>query len=174
MIAWIIAAEIAFWIVILFGLVARYILKKPKLSFFLFSLTLVIDSLLILLTAIDLKAGTPASISHGIAAIYIGVSIAYGKTMISWADEQFQLWFLKTGDKKVRLTGSAKGKHEIKMLIRHVVAFLIGTGLLSIMALYIGSKSDTSSLFQVMKVWGIVLTIDAIISISYVIFPSQK
>lgn len=63
MIAWIIAAEIAFWIVILFGLVARYILKKPKLSFFLFSLTLGIDSLLILLTAIDLKAGTP-HLSH--------------------------------------------------------------------------------------------------------------
>lgn len=29
--------------------------------------------------------------------------------MISWADEQFQRWFLKTGDKKVRLTGCAKG-----------------------------------------------------------------
>jgi len=30
MIAWVIAAEIAFWIVILFGLVARYILKNPS------------------------------------------------------------------------------------------------------------------------------------------------
>jgi len=94
--------------------------------------------------------------------------------MISWAYEQFQRWFLKTGDKKVRLSGAAKGKHEIKMLIRHVIAFLIGIGLLSIMALYIGPQTDTSSLFQVMKIWGIVLTIDTIISILYVIFPSQK
>lgn len=60
------------------------------------------------------------------------------------------------------------------MLIRHVIAFLIGIGLLSIMALYIGPQIDTSSLFLVIKIWGIVLTIDAIISISYVIFPSQK
>ncbi len=174
MIAWIIAAEIAFWIVILLGLIARYILKKPKLSLFLLSLTLVIDFLLILLTAVDLKKGTPASISHGIAAIYIGVSIAYGKTMISWADERFQRWFFKTEDKKVRLVGAAKGKHEIKMLIRHVIAFLIGVGLLYIMSLYIGPQTDTSSLFQMMKIWSIVLTIDAVISISYVIFPSQK
>jgi len=55
MIAWIIAAEIAFWIVILLGLIARYILKKPKLSLFLFSLTLVMDFLLILLTAVDIN-----------------------------------------------------------------------------------------------------------------------
>lgn len=174
MIAWIITAEIAFWIVIIVGLICRYVFKMPKLSIFFFALTPVIDLLLVLLTAMDLKAGTPASTAHGIAAIYIGVSIAYGKTMIAWADVKFQQWILKASIEKETLTGMAKGKHEMNMLGRHIVAYIIGTGLLYAMTLFIGSNTDTSPLFQVMKVWGIVLTIDAIISISYVIFPSKK
>ncbi|WP_285398269.1 hypothetical protein [Lysinibacillus sp. fls2-241-R2A-57] len=174
MIAWIITAEIAFWIVIILGLICRYVLKMPKLSILFFALTPVIDLLLVILTAMDLKAGTPASISHGIAAIYIGVSIAYGKTMIAWADEKFQQWFLKSDHKKEPMTRMTKGKHEMKMLGQHIVAFIIGAGLLYAMSLFVGSNSDTSSLFQVMKVWGIVLAIDAAISISYVIFPKKK
>lgn len=174
MIAWIIAAEIAFWIVILIALVCRYRFNKPKLSIFFFALTPVIDLLLILLTAMDLKAGTPASASHGIAAIYIGVSIAYGKTMITWADEKFQQWFLKIQIEKQRLTGLAKGIHEVKMLGLHVLAYIISTSLLYAMIVFIGQHTDTSSLLQVMKIWGIVLIIDAVISLSYVILPGKK
>lgn len=174
MIAWIIAAEIAFWIVILIALVCRYRFNKPKLSIFFFTLTPVIDLLLILLTAMDLKAGTPASASHGIAAIYIGVSIAYGKTMITWADEKFQQWFLKIQIEKQRLTGLAKGIYEVKMLGLHVLAYIISTSLLYAMIVFIGQHTDTSSLLQVMKIWGIVLIIDAVISLSYVIFPGKK
>ncbi|MFJ7662673.1 hypothetical protein ACIQXW_09745 [Lysinibacillus sp. NPDC097162] len=174
MIAWIITAEIAFWIVILIGLVCRYRFKKPKLSIIFFALTPVIDLLLVLLTAMDLRAGTPASISHGIAAVYIGVSIAYGKTMITWADEKFQQWFLKLPIEKKRLTGLAKGIHEIKMLGLHVIAYVISASLLYAMIVFIGELTDTSSLLQVMKVWGIILIIDAIISFSYIIFPNKK
>ncbi|MFJ5765718.1 hypothetical protein ACIP9C_10145 [Lysinibacillus sp. NPDC093210] len=174
MIAWIITAEIAFWIVILIGLVCRYRFKKPKLSILFFALTPVIDLLLVLLTAMDLRAGTPASISHGIAAVYIGVSIAYGKTMITWADEKFQQWFLKLPVEKKRLTGLAKGIHEIKMLGLHVIAYVISASLLYAMIVFIGQLTDTSSLLQVMKVWGIILIIDAIISFSYIIFPNKK
>ncbi|MFJ7405496.1 MULTISPECIES: hypothetical protein [unclassified Lysinibacillus] len=174
MIAWIITAEIAFWIVILIGLICRYRFKKPKLSIIFFALTPVIDLLLVLLTAMDLRAGTPASISHGIAAVYIGVSIAYGKTMITWADEKFQQWFLKLPVEKKQLTGLAKGIHEIKMLGLHVIAYVISASLLYAMIVFIGQLTDTSSLLQVMKVWGIILIIDAIISFSYIIFPKKK
>ncbi|MGE7692681.1 hypothetical protein ACQKNC_00995 [Lysinibacillus sp. NPDC094177] len=173
MIAWIITAEIAFWIVIIVGLICRYVLKRPKLSIFFFALTPVIDLLLVILTTMDLKSGTPASTFHGIAAIYIGVSIAFGKTMITWADQKFQQWFLKSGYKNEPLTGMKKGMHEMKLLSQHIVAFLIGAGLLYAMSLFVGSNSDTTSIFQVMKVWGIVLAIDAAISISYVIFPKK-
>ncbi|OXS73479.1 hypothetical protein B1B04_12195 [Lysinibacillus sp. KCTC 33748] len=148
MIAWIITAEISFWIVIIIGLICRYVFNMPKLSIFFFALTPVIDLFLVILTAMDLKAGTPASTSHGIAAIYIGVSIAFSKTMITWADEKFQKWFLKSNQKNEPLTGVKKGKHEIKMLSQHIGAFIIGAGLLYAMSLFVGSNSDTSPLFQ--------------------------
>ena len=174
MIAWIITAEVAFWIVILLGLICRYRFKKTTLSIVFFALTPVIDLILIALTVMDLRAGTPASTSHGIAAVYIGVSIAYGKTMIAWADEKFQQWFLKQPLTKERLTGLAKGIHEMKMLGLHVIAYAISACLLYAMIVFIGQLTDTSSLLQVMKVWGIVLIVDAVISISYIIFPSKK
>ena len=54
MIKWIIVAEIAFWIVIIAGLFARYIMKWKKTSMLLFMLTPLIDLALIALTVVDL------------------------------------------------------------------------------------------------------------------------
>lgn len=68
----------------------------------------------------------------------------------------------------------AKGKPELKMLSRLIVAYVIGVGLLYAMTLYVGQYSNTSSLTQVMRIWGLVLIIDAVISISYILFPSKK
>jgi len=79
MIAWfIIGCEIAFWIFILAGLTARYIFKMKRTSAVLLILTPVTDLFLLTATVIDLKNGTPASAMHGLAAIYLGVSIVYG------------------------------------------------------------------------------------------------
>ena len=90
-IAWmIVACEVAFWIVIILGLAIRYIFKKNRLSIFFFALTPLIDLLLLVLTSYDLYRGATATIAHGIAAIYIGVSVAYGKSMINWADSRFR------------------------------------------------------------------------------------
>ena len=70
-IGWIIVAcEIAFWIVIILGLVTRYIVKKPKLGFLLLALTPVIDMILLIVTGLDLYNGATATAVHGIAAIY--------------------------------------------------------------------------------------------------------
>ena len=38
---------------------------------------------------IDLRAGATADVFHGLAAIYVGVSVAFGHRMIRWADEHF-------------------------------------------------------------------------------------
>ncbi|MEK4229172.1 hypothetical protein [Solibacillus sp. FSL H8-0538] len=171
MIWWIITAEIAFWIAIIAGLFTRYILKWHKVSIVLFLLTPLIDLALIVLTAIDLKKGTNASAVHGIAAIYIGISIAYGKTMIAMADEKFQTWVLKKKSNKVRLKGKEKGVYEVKMWARHIAAYIIGVSLLWLMIQFIGQQGDTLALYGVIKWWGLVLLIDGAISLSYILFP---
>lgn len=173
-IAWmIVACEIAFWIVIILGLTTRYIFKKNKLSIFFFALTPVVDLLLLALTSYDLYRGSTATIAHGVAAIYIGVSIVYGKSMINWADSRFQYYILKTGEKPKRLSGRAFSKNESKNLIRHYAAFLIGGSMLGLIIFLINDPSRTESLFSVLKVWTLVLAIDTAITASYFIWPKK-
>lgn len=174
MIGWIILAEIAFWIFISAGLVSRYILKRQRLSIVLLALTPVVDLALLILTAIDLRNGQAASVAHGIAAIYIGVSVAYGKTMINWADEKFQQWILKQPQEKEPLFGKVKGIHELKMWIRHIIAYGIGSALLYAMIQYVGESGNTDVFSQMIKYWGIFVLIDGGISVSYILFPKEN
>ncbi len=91
LIGWlIIACEIGFWIFVLAELTARYVMNKKKLGTFLLICTPIVDLILLIVTVYDLKNGAVASIVHGIAAIYIGVSIAFGHQMIKWADVRFK------------------------------------------------------------------------------------
>lgn len=172
MIKWIIAAEILFWIAILAGLFTRYILKQNRLSIILFLLTPFIDLALIVLTVIDLQNGATATVAHGISVIYIGVSIAYGKTMISWADDKFKTWILKISPAKKPLYGKEKGIHELKMWARHGLAFAIGSLMFWLILTFVGTQG-TEALEKVWKVWSLVLLIDGVISISYIIFPKK-
>lgn len=95
-IAWtIVACEIGFWVVIALGLITRYIFKREKLGFFFLALTPVIDLLLLIVTATDLYNGATATQVHAIAAIYLGSSIAFGKSIIRWADERFRYYIQK-------------------------------------------------------------------------------
>ena len=85
----IVAGEIAFWAFVLGGLVARYLLRRPRLGVALLLMTPVVDLVLVAATVIDLRAGATADFFHGLAAIYVGVSIAFGHRMIRWTDERF-------------------------------------------------------------------------------------
>lgn len=172
MIKWIIAAEVLFWIAILAGLFARYVLHQKRLSYLLFLLTPIIDLALIALTVIDLQSGAVATFAHGISVIYIGVSIAYGKTMIAWADEKFQTYILKKESTKKALYGVEKGVHELKMWGRHVLAYGIGSLIFWLIITFINSNS-TEALVNVWKIWSIALLIDGGISLSYLLFPKR-
>lgn len=178
MVTWIIVAEIVFWIAILAGLTSRYMFHAMKLSKFFLLSTPFIDLALLILTAIDLKNGAQASSAHGVAAIYIGVSIAFGKSMIDWADDKFQTLVMKQTSKKRVLYGLEKGIYEMKMWARHLLAYVIGGVLLVLMILYVGEETfeneKTSSLLRVLSVWMVALGIDFLISFSYIIFPKRK
>ncbi|WNF23403.1 hypothetical protein [Mesobacillus jeotgali] len=173
-IAWmIVACEIAFWVVIILGLTIRYVFKKKRLSIFFLALTPVIDLLLLALTSYDLYRGATATIAHGIAAIYIGVSVAYGKSMIDWADSRFRYYILKKGEKPERLRGKEFSQNERKNLIRHYAAFLIGGSMLGLIIFLIKDPAKTESLFAVLKTWGFILAIDTAITASYFIWPKK-
>lgn len=93
MIALIIATEIAFWLFLLAGLIARYTLRRPGLGMALLVATPFVDLILLAATVVDLRGGGDASVPHALAAVYIGVTVAWGHRMIRWADARFAHWF---------------------------------------------------------------------------------
>lgn len=83
------ACEIGFWVVLGAALTARYLLRKRRLSTVLLVCVPLVDVVLFAATVLDLSRGGVANVTHGLAAAYIGFSIAYGHSMIRWADQRF-------------------------------------------------------------------------------------
>ncbi|MFC4402714.1 hypothetical protein [Gracilibacillus xinjiangensis] len=176
MIGWlIVACEIGFWLFVIAGLVTRYILKQKKLSTFLLICTPVVDFILLIATIIDLKNGATATTVHGIAAIYIGVSIAFGHQMIKWADVRFAYYF-SNGPKpaKKKKYGKEFAKSEREGWYRHLFAWGIGSCFIFGIVWYINNAEQTAQLMQLFIIWSIVLAIDFVISFSYTLFPKKE
>jgi uncharacterized membrane protein len=100
----IVACEIAFWVAILGGLITRYLLRRPRAGAAMLVAAPVIDVVLLAVVTVDLLGGGTASWHHGLAAIYIGFSVAYGHRMIAWADVRFTHRFVG-GPAPERLSG---------------------------------------------------------------------
>lgn len=170
----IIACEIGFWLFVIGGLTARYVWKKKNWSTFLLICTPIVDVFLLIFTIVDLKNGAVATTVHGIAAIYIGVSIGFGPQMIRWADGYFNYWF-GNGEKPVKVKyGKAYAKRERQGWYRHLLSWIIGGGILLGMILYIGDISKTERLLNILYLWSFVVLVDFIISFSYSLFPRRQ
>ncbi|WP_294751617.1 hypothetical protein [uncultured Exiguobacterium sp.] len=172
LVAWaIVCCEILFWVFIVAGLIVRYGFRREKLGFRLMAMSPVIDIVLLLLTVFDLSRGSTATLAHGLAAIYIGVSLAFGKQMIAWADERYRRFILREQVSRERIS---KARKERNGFYRHVLAFLIGGALLGAMILWLGDAEQTESLLRTLQLWGLVLVIDGVISMSYTVFPARS
>lgn len=85
----IVACEVAFWGLLGAGLVTRYVLRWPRLSASLLVGVPLVDLVLLAATVVDLRRGATATAAHGLAAAYIGFSVAFGHGIIRWADDRF-------------------------------------------------------------------------------------
>lgn len=172
LVAWaIVCCEILFWVFIVAGLIMRYGFRREKLGFRLMAMSPVIDIVLLVLTVLDLSRGSTATLAHGLAAIYIGVSLAFGKQMIAWADGVYRRVILKEQVAKERIS---RARRERNGFYRHILAFLIGGALLGAMILWLGNTEQTESLLRTLQLWGLVLVIDGVISMSYTVFPARS
>lgn len=168
----IVACEVAFWIAILGGLTTRYLLRRPRLGAALFVAAPLIDVLLLALVTVDLLGGGTASWHHGLAAIYIGVSIAYGHRMIAWADARFAHRFAD-GPAPERLSGWRYTARCWGDVLRTTVAVLIAGGIIGGLVLVVGDPDRTAELQGTVAVLGVILGIDLLWAISYTIWPRK-
>lgn len=170
----ILACEIGFWVFVIAGLVARYRFNQKNLSLLLFLCTPLIDLFLLIFTVVDLKNGAVADFFHGLAAVYIGVSLVYGKQMISWADRRYAYHFAGEKPIKRKTYGKERAIEERKGWYRHFLSWLIGGSLLALLIIYVNNLEQTFALLRVLFGWTMVLIIDFLISFSYTVFPKRR
>ncbi|WP_409344370.1 hypothetical protein [Paenibacillus sp. MBLB4367] len=172
--AFIIGCEIGFWVLVLAGLVCRYVLRLKPLGAILLLCTPVVDLILIVATVVDLRNGATATTVHGISAIYIGVSVAYGHKMIRWADERFAHRFAG-GPKPVPKPkhGAEHAGYERRMWLLHLLAWAIGCLVLYGMIWLVGDAARTETLLGTLRLWSVVVGIDFLYSFSFTLWPRK-
>jgi hypothetical protein len=125
-------------------------------------------------TTIDLRRGGEAALPHALAAVYLGVSVAWGRRMVGWADARFAHRFAG-GPAPARppRTGRDHAAHQRREWLRHLAAWAVGSALLGLGVLLVGDPGRTWALLNVAMLWTLVLAIDFVISFSYALWPRE-
>lgn len=156
----IVASEIAFWVLLAAGLVARYVLRLRRLSVVLLLGSPAVDLVLLVATTVDLRNGATAGAAHGLAAVYLGFSVAFGHSIIRWADQRVAHRFAGGPPPwKPPRSGPGRVRHEWREWGKALVACGIAAALLGAGILYVGDASRTAGLVSWLQRMGAVAVI---------------
>ena len=174
MVTVIIACEVGFWVLLLAGLAARYLLRARRLSVALLLAVPLVDVALLAVSVLDLRRGGQAELAHGLAAVYLGVSVAFGHQLVRWADQRFAHRFA-SGPPPVRppRSGRAHAAHQLRQWLRHLLAYVVAALVLGLFTLLVGDLARTLPLWSVMAPWGIAVVVDLIVTLSYTVSPRK-
>lgn len=167
-------AQILFWLVFFSAFISRYLFKTKKLSVTLFIGTLFIDFALLFATTIAIKDGTIATIYHGLAAVYIGLVLFCGRSILAWIDNKFKPATEKQLPIAQQLTGKSLARYKLKGSLRHLYACFFGSILLIIMVLQIDNTSHTKGLTDVINLWLFFLSLDFLYSLTFYFWPKKN
>lgn len=172
-VALIIACEVGFWVLLAAGLAVRYLLERRRTSVVLLLCEPVLELVLFVVTAVDLRNGAEPSWEHGLAALYIGFTVAYGHYTITWLDGQaaHRLAGAPRPPRPPRY-GLARARHEGRLWLRTLVAAAVACALLQAAIWYVG-EGDTSSLRMFQWVALRALGIHGLIALTYLIWPKK-
>ncbi|GAA3064908.1 hypothetical protein [Streptomyces glomeratus] len=173
-VALIVACEAGFWVLLAAGLAVRYLLKRRRAGMALLLCEPLLELVLFAAAAVDLKNGATPSWEHGLAALYLGFTVAYGPYLIRWLDGH-AAHRLAGGPPppKPPRHGRARARHEARLWLRAVLGAAVALVLLELAIRYVGDDGDVSALrtFQ----WVAVRTVGVygLIALSYLLFPRK-
>ena len=145
--ALIVACEVGFWLILLLALAVRYLLRKEQLSRALLVCLPLIDILLLVFTATDLRQGTKATFAHGLAAAYLGFTVAFGGMAVKWADAHFAHRFAAgPSPAKAPSRGWELVRYDFKLWGRCVAACVITVALVEALVQFVGNSETTQPL----------------------------
>lgn len=168
----IVLCEVAFWVLLAAGLALRYLAKKPRLGAAVLLCEPLLEVVLLVVTAIDLKNGAQPDWKHGLAAVYIGFTVGLGHSTIRWVDARVAHRFAG-GPPPVKPPkyGMARAVHEWKVAARWTVAAVTALALLQAAVWYVGGDGDVSSLQAWQQKMLFVIGLNVVIAGSYTLFP---
>lgn len=141
----IVAGEAGFWVFLLVGLVARYRLRRRRFSTVVLLALPLIDLGVLVVGVVNLAGGAKANLSHGLAAVYLGFSVVFGKAMVRWADVRFAHRFAG-GPAPVKVRGRARIAKEWRDWFKCLLACGIAAALLLVAILVINHPDRTAQL----------------------------
>ncbi|WP_240135034.1 hypothetical protein [Streptomyces sp. MUM 178J] len=170
----IVVCEVGFWVLLALGLSLRYLARLPRLGAGVLLLEPLLEVVLLVVTAVDLKNGAEPDWKHGLAALYIGFTVAYGHYTIKWVDGHFAHRFAG-GPPPVKAPryGSARARHEAKLWLRTLLAAAVAAVLLQFAIWYVDDPGRTTSLTDWQTTAGRAVAIHGLIALSYTIWQKK-
>ncbi|MCX4819418.1 hypothetical protein OG883_05755 [Streptomyces sp. NBC_01142] len=170
----IVICEVGFWVLLAGGLALRYLAKMPRLGAAVLLCEPLLEVVMLVVTAIDLKNGAEPDWKHGLAAVYIGFTVGLGhhtiKQVDAWVAHRFA-----GGPAPVKPPKYGTGRmiHEWRTAARWIVAAVVAMGLLQAAIWYVGGDGDIGSLRMWQRKMPYVIGINVIIAGCYTLFPKK-
>lgn len=173
-VALIAACEIGFWVLLAAGLSVRYLLRMPRTGLALLLCEPLLEVVLLVATALDLKNGADPNWTHGLAALYIGYTVGHGHRTVKWLDGHaaHRLGGAPPPPKPPRY-GMARARHEGKVWLGTLTAAVVATVLLQLAIWYVDDPSRVTSLENWRWVAWRTAGIHGLIALSYAIWPRK-
>ncbi|MDT0269992.1 hypothetical protein RM844_27300 [Streptomyces sp. DSM 44915] len=170
----ILAAEVAFWVVLAAGLGARYVLRRRRLGGALLLGVPLIDVLLLTATAIDLRGGGEMTPAHGLAVIYLGFTVGYGHYLVRWADGHAAHRFGGAPrPAKPPRYGMARARHEWRLWRLTLLAVVISLLVAQLLRWFIAEETTTDGMAEVQYLMLRVLGIHGLVALVYTVWPKK-
>ena len=166
----VLACEVGFWVVLAAGLIARYLLHRRRLSTILLVSVPLIDLVLVSVSIASVASGSPPEAVHGLAAVYLGFTVAFGHSIVRWADAHAAYRF-GDGPKPVEppKDGLAGLLHETKELGRAAVAAVIALGVIATLSTVAGTGLVPPAQWPGDPLWGWALRVVIVLG-AWVVF----
>jgi len=152
----ILASEIGFWVLLIIGLATRYLLRWRKVSTVLLFGVPVLDVFLLTMIAWDLLLNdTVADFTHGLGAVYLGFTIAFGRQIISRVDAWFAYRFAGGPQPQTPpKAGIGRVKYEWEQWLKMLLCAVIASAVLVTITLLVGEPTRTNELTSwLARIW---------------------
>lgn len=154
----IIACEIAFWVILGLGLAARYLLRMRRLSTALLLSVPLVDVVLLALITWDLVVNrATADFAHGLGAVYLGFTVAFGHQTIARVDAWFAHRFAGGPvPPKPPKSGPGYVRYEWQQWARVALLATVASVIIGVIVLIVGDQSLTAELADwIGRVWAV-------------------